>query len=106
MINNPVWAECKMEFDAALTTMQELMCVAGKALKMNITRLAPLVLPVSEKLFYACNMLARKVRQHVAAWLASAHARIQSMSICTSLALFLHRDSTLSCSTAEGAAMH
>lgn len=40
---------------------KELMHVAGRALKMNITRLAPLVLPLSEKIFYACNILACKV---------------------------------------------
>ena len=40
---------------------KELMCVAGRALRMNITRLAPLVLPVSEKLVYALHMTARKV---------------------------------------------
>ena len=42
---------------------KELMQVAGRALKMNITRLGPLVLPMSEKLVYAINLLARKVCQ-------------------------------------------
>ena len=47
----------KQHYDA----MQELMAVAGRALKMNITRLGPLVLPLSEKMLYASNLIARKV---------------------------------------------
>ena len=41
---------------------RELMSVAAMALKTNITRLAPLVLPVSEQLIFAGNFVARKVR--------------------------------------------
>ena len=41
---------------------RELMSVAAKALKSNITRLAPLVLPISEQLLFASNFVARKVR--------------------------------------------
>jgi len=41
---------------------RELMNVAATALKTNITRLAPLVLPVSEQLIFAGNFVARKVR--------------------------------------------
>ena len=41
---------------------RELMSVAAMALKANITRLAPLVLPVSEQLIFAANFVARKVR--------------------------------------------
>ena len=41
---------------------RELMSVAATALKANITRLAPLVLPLSEQLIYASNYVARKVR--------------------------------------------
>ncbi len=40
---------------------KELMKVAGDALKVNITRLGPLVLPVSEQLIFAGNFVARKV---------------------------------------------
>ena len=40
---------------------KELMQVAGTALTMNITHLGPLILPISEKIFYACNLVARKV---------------------------------------------
>ena len=40
---------------------RELMSVAATALKANITRLAPLVLPLSEQLIYAGNFVARKV---------------------------------------------
>lgn len=41
---------------------RELMSVAATALKSNITRLAPLVLPISEQLIFASNFVARKVR--------------------------------------------
>ena len=40
---------------------KELMKVAGMALKANITRLGPKVLPVSEQLIFAGNYVARKV---------------------------------------------
>ena len=40
---------------------KELMEVAGMALKANITRLGPKVLPVSEQLIFAGNYVARKV---------------------------------------------
>ncbi|CAL5229302.1 g12601 [Coccomyxa viridis] len=40
---------------------RELMSVAATALKSNITRLAPLVLPLSEQLIFASNFVARKV---------------------------------------------
>ena len=43
---------------------KELMKVAGVALKANITRLGPLVLPVSEQLIFAGNFVARKARMH------------------------------------------
>ena len=39
---------------------KELMTVAGKALEANITRLGPLVLPMSEKLLFAANWVGRK----------------------------------------------
>ena len=40
---------------------KELMTVAGRALKANITRLGPRVLPLSEKLAFAGDMVARKL---------------------------------------------
>ena len=43
---------------------KELMKVAGMALKANITRLGPKVLPLSEKLIFAGNYVARKVSLH------------------------------------------
>ena len=39
---------------------KELMKVAGDALRANITRLGPLVLPISEQLIYAGNLVGRK----------------------------------------------
>ena len=42
---------------------KELMKVAGMALKANITRLGPKVLPLSEKLIFAGNFVARKARR-------------------------------------------
>ena len=40
---------------------KELMAVAGRALKANITRLGPRVLPLSEKLLFAADLVARKL---------------------------------------------
>jgi 3-ketoacyl-CoA synthase len=40
---------------------QELMSVAGEALKVNITTLGPLVLPISEQLLFFFNIIARKL---------------------------------------------
>lgn len=37
------------------------LCDAGEALKANITTLGPMVLPISEQLLFAANMLARKL---------------------------------------------
>ena len=36
------------------------LCLPGEALKANITTLGPLVLPLSEQLLFAGNMIARK----------------------------------------------
>ena len=38
---------------------KELMGVAANGLKLNMTRLGPLVLPLSEQLLFAGNMVAR-----------------------------------------------
>jgi 3-ketoacyl-CoA synthase len=40
---------------------KDLMAIAGEALKANITTLGPLVLPLSEQLIFAGNLLCRKV---------------------------------------------
>ncbi|GFP86063.1 3-ketoacyl-coa synthase 17 [Phtheirospermum japonicum] len=40
---------------------QDLMAVAGEALKTNITTLGPLVLPMSEQLLFFITLVARKV---------------------------------------------
>ena len=40
---------------------KELMHAAGATLQANVTRLAPKVLPVSEMLIFAGNMVCRKV---------------------------------------------
>ena len=41
---------------------KELMAIAGRSLKANITTLAPLVLPLSEQALFAINFISRKVR--------------------------------------------
>ncbi|MEW5313460.1 MAG: hypothetical protein WDW38_005026 [Sanguina aurantia] len=41
---------------------KELMAVAGEALKVNITTLGPLVLPISEQLLFFINLLRRKLK--------------------------------------------
>jgi len=43
---------------------KELMSVAARALRSNMTTLGPLVLPVSEQLAFAANMVARKLIAH------------------------------------------
>jgi 3-ketoacyl-CoA synthase len=40
---------------------KELMAVAGRALKQNMTTLGPRVLPLSEKLLFAGNLVARAI---------------------------------------------
>ncbi|KAK1374586.1 3-ketoacyl-CoA synthase [Heracleum sosnowskyi] len=39
---------------------KDLMAVAGEALKLNLTALGPLVLPVSERFLYLLNFIARR----------------------------------------------
>jgi 3-ketoacyl-CoA synthase len=41
---------------------RNLVKVAGKALEKNLTRMGPLVLPVSEQLRFAANFVQRRVR--------------------------------------------
>ena len=58
---------CVMQLDDAegvlgLKIGRDIMGVAGRALRTNITALAPLVLPASEQLLYAGNLFARKVQ--------------------------------------------
>eukprot|EP00798_Chlamydomonas_sp_ICE-L_P027100 gene27102-2324_t len=40
---------------------KELMSVAGEALKVNVTTLGPLVLPLSEQIIFITNLMLRKV---------------------------------------------
>ncbi len=40
---------------------KELFAVAGQALKINVTTLGPMVLPLSEQLIFFFNLVARKV---------------------------------------------
>ncbi|KAL3624539.1 3-ketoacyl-CoA synthase 5 [Castilleja foliolosa] len=39
----------------------DLMAIAGEALKSNITTIGPLVLPASEQLLFALNLIRRKL---------------------------------------------
>ena len=43
---------------------RDLVKVAGKALERNLTVLGPLVLPLSEKLWFAVNYVRRKILGH------------------------------------------
>lgn len=40
---------------------KDLMTIAGRSLKANITTLGPLVLPFSEQLLFLANLISRKV---------------------------------------------
>ncbi|KAF5183792.1 3-ketoacyl-CoA synthase, partial [Thalictrum thalictroides] len=44
-----------------VTLSKDLASVAGDALRINLTTLAPLVLPISEQLYFFANLLGRKV---------------------------------------------
>lgn len=44
---------------------KELMAVAGEALKVNLTTLAPRVLPISEQLLFAINMVSRIIGRSI-----------------------------------------
>ncbi|KAH6780050.1 3-ketoacyl-CoA synthase 4 [Perilla frutescens var. hirtella] len=44
-----------------VTLSKDLMAIAGKALKTNITTLGPLVLPVSEQLLFLVTLVGRKL---------------------------------------------
>ena len=69
LVSTPACAarSCVMQLDDAEGVLgmkigRDIMAVAGRALRTNITALAPLVLPASEQLLYAGNVFARKVR--------------------------------------------
>ena len=49
------------EATACINLVAALLPCAGEALKANITTLGPLVLPLSEQVLFAVNMLARKL---------------------------------------------
>ena len=59
---------------------KELMHAAGATLQANVTRLAPKVLPVSEMLIFAGNMVCRKVTHLPTPSPDSCHALPQSLS--------------------------
>ena len=49
---------------------RDLVKVAGKALEKNLTRMGPLVLPVTEQLRFAHNFVQRKIlgKRHIKAY--------------------------------------
>lgn len=52
---------CHQTGTTGVRLSKELMAVAGEALKVNVTTLGPLVLPVSEQLLFLVNLVLRKV---------------------------------------------
>ena len=63
---------------------KELMTTASDALKANVTRLAPLVLPVSEQLIFAGNFFARKASTLCPSASQDAYLSHQTWALCTS----------------------
>eukprot|EP00201_Polytomella_parva_P009444 CAMPEP_0175051290 /NCGR_PEP_ID=MMETSP0052_2-20121109/7711_1 /TAXON_ID=51329 ORGANISM="Polytomella parva, Strain SAG 63-3" /NCGR_SAMPLE_ID=MMETSP0052_2 /ASSEMBLY_ACC=CAM_ASM_000194 /LENGTH=350 /DNA_ID=CAMNT_0016315545 /DNA_START=521 /DNA_END=1573 /DNA_ORIENTATION=+ len=57
--------QCESHHDGKRTVgvrlTKELMAVAGEALKINVTTLGPMVLPISEQLIFFVNLILRKV---------------------------------------------
>jgi len=49
------------EHNIGVRLTKELMAVAGEALKINVTTLGPMVLPISEQLIFFVNLILRKV---------------------------------------------
>ena len=49
---------------------RDLVKVAGKALEKNLTRMGPLVLPITEQLRFAHNFVQRKIlgKRHIKAY--------------------------------------
>lgn len=67
MMNSPMLRRAVMQQDddeglIGVKIGKELKHAAGMALKVNMTRLGPIVLPLSEKIIYACNYIGRRVR--------------------------------------------
>ena len=56
-----VWQDEDSQGVRGISLSKDLMGVAGRALKDNICKLAPQILPLSEKLAYLSNLIARKV---------------------------------------------
>lgn len=73
------------KFDGA-----QVMAIAGRALKANITTLAPLVLPFSEQAKFLLNLAARKVTvPRFMPWLCEFHfALARLLCICFSVICF------------------
>jgi 3-ketoacyl-CoA synthase len=59
-------------------------CLAGKALKDNITTLGPRVLPMSEMLVFGANLIARKLlKLRVTPYIPDFHVAAQHICIHT-----------------------
>jgi 3-ketoacyl-CoA synthase len=58
---NCVIEACDEQGVRGIRLSKELMTIAGTALKSNIASLGPLVLPWSEQLLFAANLVARKL---------------------------------------------
>uniref|UniRef100_A0ACD5YLL2 Uncharacterized protein n=1 Tax=Avena sativa TaxID=4498 RepID=A0ACD5YLL2_AVESA len=56
-----VFQEEDGEGNVGINLSKDLMIIAGKSLEANITRIGPLVLPLSEQLLFALSLIARKV---------------------------------------------
>ena len=69
--------------DVGVRLSKDLTTVAAEALKINMGRLGPLVLPLSEKLIFAANMLGRKVygRDKVKAYVPNFKAAVEHVCI-------------------------
>ncbi|MCO5596945.1 hypothetical protein L7F22_051016 [Adiantum nelumboides] len=57
-----VYQEQDEEGNCGVTLSRDLTKVAGEALKVNITNLGPLVLPLSEQLAYVCAEIRRRIQ--------------------------------------------
>ncbi|MCO5603307.1 hypothetical protein L7F22_057456 [Adiantum nelumboides] len=57
-----VYQEQDEEGNCGITLSRDLTKVAGEALKVNITNLGPLVLPLSEQLAYVCAEIRRRIQ--------------------------------------------
>jgi 3-ketoacyl-CoA synthase len=61
---------------------KELMAVAGEALKVNVTTLGPLVLPISEQVLFILNLIIRKVCRADASYGVCTVCLLVSACVC------------------------